>query len=159
MTRDALLVSAATGWLAGMRSLAAPAFASAWFARGGKPAGRLGHALGRPGVRWVLAALAIGEAVADKRATFDRTALPSLAGRAGAGALTAAALAPAWRRSWRPRDTRNAALLGACAAVASSFANLWLRRSAERWTGRPQRDLGLAEDALALALGAAIAAR
>jgi uncharacterized membrane protein/uncharacterized protein (UPF0548 family) len=150
MRRDALLNTVGFGVLAGMRSFSAPAFLSHQLAQQpvDAPKGRV-HALASERNSRVLAVLAAGELIADKLPWIPaRTAPPSLVARALSGALAGAAVAAPHRRM-----TVGRALLGAAAAVASSFAFYKLRQVATRDWGVPNVVAGLVEDAVALALG------
>ncbi|BDG02122.1 DUF4126 family protein [Anaeromyxobacter oryzae] len=159
MDGTSFLLSAGAGWLAGMRSMTAPAAAAFRLRRRVAPPVGAARLLAPPAARWVLPVLALGEMAADKRPGIgDRTAAPSLAARATSGALTAAAIAGGRRlRRARTREMLGAAALGACFAVLSSYANLWLRRAASRRTGASEQTLGYAEDVLAAGLGTAVA--
>ncbi|MFY0579024.1 DUF4126 family protein [Cystobacter fuscus] len=137
------------GVLAGMRGFSAPALLGFHFSREPRaaPAGNLGL-LASPLVSRALAVLTAGEVVADKTPWIPaRISPPALVGRALSGALVGAALAP--RRPLTPVH----AVLGAAAAVASSFTFYALRRFMTRRLGVPNVVAGLAEDALAAALG------
>lgn len=145
---DALEV-AGFGVLAGMRSLSAPALLSREFSR--EPTrffrrslrGFASQQVGR-----VLTTLAIGELAADKAPfTPPRIAPPVLAGRILSGAFTGAALA---KRRGRP--VLVPVLLGAAAAVASSYAFYSLRRLATQRLRVPNVLAGFLEDGLALLL-------
>lgn len=161
MPFDRILLAVAFGWLSGMRSLAGPTAASyrlrdhrRWRWR----RGRLSSLLGRPGAPVLLSALAIGEAAFDKwDGAPDRTGAASLAFRAGLGAVVGAAAADALRPLGRSGSPWLGAVLGASAAVASSYTSLWLRRRTARATGISEQRLGYAEDALTLGLGTALA--
>jgi uncharacterized membrane protein len=159
MLRSPVSLAVAAGWLAGIRSLSAPAAAAFRLSRATLPAGRAGRTLSRPAVRWGLAALAVSELAADKLPSApDRTRAPLLAVRAASGAFTAGVLTPRWRRASRRGDVRRAAVIGAVAAVASSYAHLWLRRAGAARAGVSLGVAGLAEDALAVGLATAVAA-
>jgi uncharacterized membrane protein len=147
-----LLLSAGLGWVAGMRSATAPAAVAAAFAL--RP-----RLMARPPARWLaservagaLAVAAAGELVVDKLpSTPDRTSPPVLAGRLLSGALVGAAVAARHRKG-----IAGAALVGAASAGASSFAMMAARKAAGEAVGTMPAALG--EDALAVALGAALA--
>jgi uncharacterized membrane protein len=96
--------------------------------------------------------LSAAELAADKLPSIPRRTLPlPLAGRAASGAFVGQAAAR--------RGGLVPALVGAAAAVAAAFAAYHLRRLATDRLGVPNVVAGLAEDALALAAGAALAAR
>ncbi|OJH38413.1 DUF1990 family protein [Cystobacter ferrugineus] len=137
------------GVLAGMRGFSAPALLGVHFSREPRtaPSGNLGL-LASPLVSRALAVLAAGEVVADKTPWIPaRISPPALVGRALSGALVGAAVSP--RRQLAPVH----AVLGAAAAVASSFTFYALRRFMTRRLGVPNVVAGLAEDAVAAALG------
>jgi uncharacterized membrane protein len=147
--RDAGWTTLGLGVLAGMRSFSAPTLLSFHFSRepDAAPSGRLAL-LSSPRVSRVLAALTVGELAADKTPWIPaRISPPALVGRVLSGALAGAAVAP--RRKLTPLH----AVLGAAAAVASSFTFYALRRFATRRLGVPNVVAGLAEDAVAIALG------
>jgi uncharacterized membrane protein len=143
------------GVLTGMRSFSAPALLSHPLSREPRevPEGRA-HALASPRASRVLAVLAASELAADKLPWLPaRTSPPALVARALSGAITGAAVAAPHRRLSAGR-----ALLGAAAAVASSFAFYKLRRLATRRLGLPNAVAGLMEDAVAVALGGGLLA-
>ena len=124
------------GVVAGMRSMTAPAIASAGL-RNGRSAG--------------LAALALGEMVVDKLPFVpSRTMIPSLIIRAGSGAFAASTLAK------DHGDRRVAAAIGAAGAIAGSFAFETLRKRAVSGTGIPDPIIALVEDALAFGAGSVL---
>ncbi|WP_257458264.1 DUF1990 family protein [Archangium lipolyticum] len=148
--RDRLLLPVGFGVLAGMRALSAPALLSHLLSREPveAPEGRA-HALASRRTSRVLGVLAIGELAADKTSWIpSRISPPALVARALSGALTGAAVAAPHRR-----PSAGRALLGAAAAVASSFAFYKLRQLATRRLGLPNVVAGLVEDAAALVLG------
>lgn len=147
---SSLALAAGIGCVAGMRSMAAPALLSRQLTehphRG--PAGRL---LASPPVASVLPVLAAGEMVADKTPFIpDRTEAVPVAGRALMGALCGAAICHGTRS-----EQMAGALVGAAAAVGATFLAYTIRRRAGE--ALPDLVLGMAEDALVLALGARIA--
>lgn len=129
--------------LCGARSMA-PLAAVAVMARraGTRPRGPVGR-------RWapaVLGACAAAELAADKTRWIPARTQPlPAAGRAAAGAALAATLA-----STTGRGALRAALLGAGAALAGTFASYGLRERARRWTGWPSAALGALEDAVVI---------
>ncbi|QRK05056.1 DUF1990 family protein [Archangium violaceum] len=148
--RDKLLTTVGFGVLAGMRTFSAPALLSHQLSREPveAPKGRA-HALASRRTSRVLAVLAAGELVGDKLPwTPARISPPSLVARALSGALAGAAVAAPHQRLSAGR-----ALLGAAAAVASSFAFYKLRQLATRRLGLPNVVAGLMEDALVVTLG------
>ncbi len=147
------LVPAGWGWLAGMRSLGAQAVARSWLARAGRPRDRWARALAHPRAR-ALPFLALAEIGADKwSGTPDRTRAPSLALRLLSGGLAGSAVA---RRLHGRGAALQGATVGAAAAVASTFAHHRLRRALSRRTRWGAAAGGWMEDALAVALGAAL---
>jgi uncharacterized membrane protein len=153
-TVSSLLIPAGYGWLAGMRSLSAPAAAGLWLRRNGRPRGGVARALTSPAARWALPAMAVAELTGDKWSrTPDRTALLPFAARLAAGALTGAAAAQAL---YGRRAATRGAFIGAAAALVSTLVSFRLRRAAGRALGSSAR-AGLAEDALTLGLGALLA--
>ena len=156
MRRDTLLNTVGFGVLAGMRTFSAPALLSHQLRQQpvDAPKGRA-HALASKRTSRVLTALAISELAADKTPWIPaRISPPALVGRALAGALAGSAVASPHRRL-----TVGRALLGATAAVASSFAFYKLRQLATRQWGLPNVVAGLMEDAVAVALGSRLLAR
>jgi uncharacterized membrane protein len=137
-----------------MRTLSAPAAAGLWLSRSGRTRGPLARALTSPAARWGLPALALAELGADKWSRApDRTRFPFLSGRLLAGALAGAAAAQAL---YGRRAAGRGAAAGAAAALVSTLLTFRLRRAAGRVLGSPLR-AALAEDALSLGLGTALA--
>ncbi|UYZ57985.1 DUF4126 domain-containing protein [Hymenobacter latericus] len=142
------------GAVAGLRSMSAPAMLSHVLHK--HPSGRL--AASRLG--WfqsgtaanLLKVMAAGEIIGDKLPGMpDRTAPPILGGRIASGALVGSVLAKANRSSvWQ------GALLGAAAAVASTYGALYLRKAASQNTALKEPWPGVVEDALMLASGSAL---
>jgi uncharacterized membrane protein len=161
MRTGSILLPLGFGWITGMRSLAGPTFASVRLRGERHPLhrrGRLERLLGGSASPFVLTALALAEVAADKRpGAPDRTAPPSLAVRALLGAAAGAAIGGASEIVDERRSAWLGALVGASAAVASSYVNLWLRRRAARATGVSEQRLGFAEDALTIGLGTGLA--
>ena len=92
-------------------------------------------------------ALALAEMAGDKmKDAPDRIALPGLLARCATGAIAGVALAPA-------RQRNTAALLGAAAAVGSSYVTFRMRKYALRRYG--QTPTGVVEDGISAA-GAAL---
>lgn len=110
------------GFIAGLRSMSAPAAAS-WATRrnGIAWAGTPLAFLDRESTPIVLTALALGEVVADKLPFIpDRTAPPSFLARIVSGAVTGAAC--------DPESPASAAIAGAAAAACGTVAGSALRR-------------------------------
>lgn len=142
------------GVMAGIRGMSAPAALGFAFSRQPleAPPGPLGL-LASPRVSQALAALAVGEVIADKTPWVPaRISPPLLVGRALSGALAGAAVAR--QRKLAPAH----AVIGAAAAVASAFAFYALRRAATRRLGVPNVVAGLAEDAVAAVIGGKLVA-
>ncbi|MEO7987136.1 MAG: hypothetical protein ABI766_11425 [Gemmatimonadales bacterium] len=137
----------AIGFIAGLRSMTAPA-AAAWAARLGwlhldaTPLAFLGYR----GTAYVLTALMIGELVADKLPkTPSRTKPGPFAGRIVTGALSGAALAGGLGGS-----LLLGAMLGAIGAVAGTLGGYRARTGLVGALGVPDYVVALAEDALAV---------
>ncbi len=149
---SSLVLSAALGWVAGMRSATAPAALS--FALAARPA----HSDRWPAT-WMALPLApvagglaaAGELVGDKLpSTPDRTEAVPFAGRVVAGAIVGAGVAG------RQGTSRVAcAVAGGAAAAASTVVMHRARRVASEQIGAVPA--ALAEDALAVSLGMAAA--
>ena len=140
--------------LAGMRSMSAPAFLSHYFSR--KPHAGLDGSMLRfmqkPLTAKALKVMAAGEMVADKLpATPDRIASPVLLGRLLSGALVGAA----WYKS-RHGSALGGGVLGGLAAVAATFVSYALRTGISKQTATPVALVGVGEDALVVAGGAAL---
>ena len=147
--RDKLLVTVGFGVLAGMRSMTAPALLGYHLAQrpSEAPDGHPRH-IASPWVAGGFGLLAAGEIVADKLPGMpERISPPVLLSRVVSGALTGAAVAAPGREVSVGR-----AVMGATAAVVSSFAFYTLRRWATRHLGISPLVAGLAEDVLALGL-------
>lgn len=139
-----MLRSILIGLISGMRSMTPLAAVSAAAASGTLPRDTGAPALlGHPLVVGGTSAMAAGELLGDKWASApDRIIAPGIAARLVTGAVAGAALAP--RRQWK-----IAALVGAAAAVASSYVTFDLRMRALRRYG--QVSTGIVEDAIMLA--------
>lgn len=140
--------------LAGMRTMSAPAFLSHYLSR--QPhtglAGSPLRFLQKPITANVLKLLAAGEMVADKLPTTpDRIVPPALLGRLLSGALVGAA----WYKS-RHGSVVSGGLLGGLVAVVSTFVSYALRMGISEQLGVPVALVGVGEDALVLASGAAL---
>jgi uncharacterized membrane protein len=140
--------------LAGMRSMSAPAFASHYLSRQphtGLAGSRL-RFLQKPFTAGLLKVLAAGEIVADKLpGTPNRIAPEIMAGRLLSGALVGAA----WYKS-RHGSALGGGLLGAAVAFASTIVSYALRTGISEKSGVPVALVGVGEDALVLAGGAAL---
>ena len=145
-----LLLSFAIGFVAGLRSMTAPAVV-AW-------AAHLGwiHLEGSPlaflASRWAVALFslcALAEFVADQLPTTPaRTAPGPLVARILFGALTGAAITLAAAQSlWL------GAVLGAIGAVAGAYAGYHTRVGLVRSLAVPDRTIAIPEDLLAIGLG------
>ncbi|RKH45158.1 hypothetical protein [Corallococcus sicarius] len=142
--------AAGFGVLAGMRSMSAPAFLSHELSR--KPGKALKRAL--PGltskaVSKRLGMMAFGEMVADKSSKIPSRIAPKvLVGRILTGAISGAAVS---------RERKGAkvglAVVGAAAAIASSYFFYGFRTLASDKLRVPNLLAGLIEDGLALLLG------
>lgn len=140
--------------LAGMRSQSAPAFLTHLFTHQPTPglAGSPLRFMQKPLVASGFKLLAAGEIVADKLpGTPNRTAALGLLGRLLSGALVGAA----WYKS-RHGSAWGGAALGGAVAVAATFASFALRMGVSRAAGLPVALVGVGEDALVLAGGAAL---
>jgi uncharacterized membrane protein len=144
---QSLFAAAAFGGLSGGRTAIGPALL-ALETRQRK--GIFGARIGR--VATVLATMAAAELVVDKLPFMpSRTRLPSLLARATSGAVVGAALSPKLRPA--------GAVVGAAAAVATTFG---LHRVRALLTNRlrvPNLVAGALEDVLVIALGARLASR
>lgn len=137
MVTRAVWQSFAIGLTCGLRSMTGPAVVR-W--RASDPA------------RLALAALAVGELIADKLpATPSRTLLPSLAFRALSGGFSGRNVAAA-----AGGDLAAGTVAGAIGAVAAAYAGMALRARIVRASGLPDALVALGEDAVAV--GGAIAA-
>ncbi len=150
-----LALAAGFGAIAGMRTFSAP-LALAQAARhgalslAGGPLSLLGTANGGHGI----AALALGEAVADKTPYIpNRTDPPALFGRFVSGVLAGASVARARKQGWI-----SAALVGGACAVGATFAAYELRRRAGQKSGLPDTVWAVTEDAIVIASGLALVA-
>ncbi|WP_375418895.1 hypothetical protein [uncultured Hymenobacter sp.] len=140
--------------LAGMRSQSAPAFLTHLLTH--QPNPNLARSplrfMQKPLVATGFKLLAAGEIVTDKLpAAPNRTAPPVLLGRLLSGALVGAT----WYKS-RHGSAWGGAALGGAVAVAATFASFALRMGVSRAAGLPVALVGVGEDALVLAGGAAL---
>ncbi|PAX09389.1 DUF4126 domain-containing protein [Sphingomonas lenta] len=144
-----MLRSILIGLVAGQRSMTPLAILAGAARRGTLPPDAFGaKLLASPHGAAGAVALAAGEIAGDKmRDAPDRITLPGLLGRALTGGFAGAVLAA--------RDRRlTGALLGAAAAVGSSFLGFHARVAAMRRFG--QTSTGFAEDALMLGAASAV---
>lgn len=143
----------ALGTVTGMRSMLAPAMASRALAarddidEADEPA----RTLASSRAQQFLLPMAAAELLGDKMPFApDRTIAPSMLVRALSAGVTAAALAGSRREPvWMP------ALIGAAAALVASKVGIHLRKRYGSANGMTNAALGVAEDALALAVGSA----
>jgi uncharacterized membrane protein len=140
--------------LAGLRSMAAPAFLAQAVRRGDLRAPVM-PALGSPKVSALLALLAMGEMIADKTPFVPaRTSTPALLGRVLSGGLAGATLFAS-----EGRDRNSGALLGALCATLAAYAGENFRTVGFERLGLPNALLGALEDKVVLALGRRILRR
>ena len=149
---NVLPLAAGFGAIAGLRAFSAPAAISrAARMRGIDLSDTPLKFIGQPTGAHALAALALGELLADKSTHIpNRTDWPSLLARAASGAIAGASIARSKKVDWWP-----AALTGAAVAIGTSFAGFHLRRFAGRSLHVPDRVVALVEDAIVI--GAAVA--
>ncbi len=146
--------AALLGTLTGMRSMAAPVVLGQLSRDGALDNVTNGLALvTRPRFASVAQVLAVGELVADKLPLApNRTAVGPLLGRAFTGGISGAVLCSAKKRSpW------VGALIGAAAAVGAAYAAFELRKRAGHALHVSDTLIALAEDALVVSLGTAVA--
>jgi uncharacterized membrane protein len=148
MSKDqGLFASAAFGALSGGRSAIGPALLAL---EKQQRKGVFGARIGR--VATILEAMAAVELVADKLPfTTSRTRPFSLLARATSGAVVGAALSPKLRRA--------GAVVGAAAAVATTFGLHRLRGLLTNRLRVPNLIAGVLEDALVIVLGARLSSR
>ena len=146
------LSAAALGWVAGMRSMSAPALTAA--ALGSRRQRRTpAKQLASPLARRLLVLAAAGEMLADKHPDIPpRTDAMPLAGRIGSGALVGAAVAAA-----RGHSRIGGALVGGVMAGASSFVMQRARGEVGEATGTPDPVIAVGEDVLTVVAGTAAA--
>ncbi|OZC03289.1 DUF4126 family protein [Rubricoccus marinus] len=151
MDTPTALSAAALGWVAGMRSMTAPALTAA--ALGSRQRQTPARQLSSPLAQRLFAFAAAGEMVGDKLPmTPSRTDAMPLAGRIGSGALVGAAVAAA-----RGHSRIGGALVGSAAALASSFVMERARARVGEATGTPDPVVAVAEDVLTVVVGSAAA--
>lgn len=154
MTRNTYLKAICMGVVAGMRSMAAPAFTSHYLAR--KESKELADSpfglMGSPRVAQALKIAAVGEMVADKLPVIpDRIAPGPLVARILSGALCGASLCTA-----EGKRASVGAICGGLSAVASAYAFYHLRREIGESVALPDTALGLSEDALVICTGLSV---
>ena len=141
--------------LAGSRAVSAPAFLSHYLAGRVLPPSLANSSLrflAKPGVAKTLKFLAAGELVGDKLPmTSARTVPQQLSTRAASGALVGAA----WYRA-KGGSALGGAIVGGLGAVAATFLTYYLRKGISEQTATSTSLVGVGEDALVLAGGAAL---
>jgi uncharacterized membrane protein len=148
---NAYAKAACLGVIAGMRSMTAPALISGYLDRTHSDAllDSPLEWLATPTAASVFRVLAAGERIADKLPSVPaRTSPGPLIGRGVTGALSGAAVCVA-----DGEGLVEGAVVGALAAIASTFAFYHLRRWLTEATPLPDAAVAAAEDALALGLG------
>jgi len=144
------LAAAAIGAVAGMRSMAAPAFVSYALHEDDLEGSHLRFMTSPPLVWWSGIAAA-GEMIADKLPFIpDRVSAGPLVGRMLSGAVCGAAVSRVLGR-----EAKVGAAIGLACALGSAFAAYHLRRSAGRHA--PDQALGVAEDSLVVLTGSIVA--
>lgn len=148
--------AALMGALAGMRSMAGPAFLGQLARKGALSEVNGPLALvTKSGFGATSGVLALGEMVADKLPfTPNRTAVGPLLGRALTGGLSGAVICSAKRRSML-----FGALLGAAAAVGAAYGAYHLRKSGGERLHVPDGVMALGEDAIVAGLGHTLTTR
>ncbi|NLX09941.1 MAG: DUF4126 family protein [Chloroflexi bacterium] len=139
---------AGVGFIAGMRSMSAPALVSEYLTR--KPTKELKHApfrwLDSHTVATALKLAAAGELIGDKMPfTPDRIESYSLLGRVMMGAVSGAALSAA-----KGKGYTVGTVIGGLGAFTSTFVAYYLRREAGRRLPVPDPVVGGVEDVLVL---------
>ena len=148
-----LPLAAGLGAIAGMRTFSAPLTLSRAVRvdaldLAGTPLSFLGSANGAH----ITAALALGEAIADKTPYIpNRTSTPALLGRFLSGAFAGASIAKARHGKWLA-----GALIGGAAAIGATFAAYELRKRAGQATDIPDLVFALVEDAIVIGSGLSI---
>lgn len=149
--KEAIVVAAGFGAIAGLRSMSAPQLLGRRLSHRRRRRGRLGRVLASPAAARTLRIAALGEIVADKLPFVPaRTDPLPLLGRAATGALCG--LAVAGELGTAPLGP---AIAGAGAALAAAFAAYHLRRGVDR--ALPDALVGLAEDGLVRTVGSRFA--
>ncbi len=139
------------GFIAGMRSMAAPAFVSDHYSKVHSP--EVGDSaldfIASPMTSTLLKIFAAGELAADKSSFIPNRIDPGpLTFRAVSGAVCGATICIAERR-----PPVVGVIAGGVAAVASAFACYYLRRKICAVTNLPDVLVGVAEDAFVIGVG------
>lgn len=156
MNRSDVLTAAGMGAMAGMRALSAPTVMSQQMAEDGTPvqASPVEEILSSPTTARVLPLLALGEFVLDKiPGISERIASPALVMRVASGLLMGVAVA---RQKKVP--VVGLAVVGAAAALASSFVLFKARQFATERLRIPNILAGFIEDALVTSAGVRLSA-
>lgn len=144
---NTLLKTIALGWIAGMRSMSAPAVLSHHLAKT-QPRhlrGTLFNILALPGVASALKLAAGAELVGDKLPSIPARIEPMpLIGRAASGAFVGAALNQSEGEDWLVGG-----FVGGVSAVASTYTMYLLRRVLTQRVGLPDPAVALVEDSIA----------
>ncbi|MGK9120005.1 zinc-binding dehydrogenase [Olivibacter jilunii] len=146
-----------TGFIAGMRSMSAPVVARDMIlkASGGQLQSSRLRFLQSPAVSAGLKLLATTEILADKLPSAPARIKPlSLAIRATSGAASSAAVAKK-----TGYNTAKATIVGGLAAIAATYLMYYFRTSLAKKTKMPNVVLGMMEDTLVFAIGAALTQR
>ena len=162
-SRDTLALSATIGALAGLRTFTPPAVVSqaARYNLVGLRRSRL-RPLRSSSTANILAALAVGELIADKLPFIpSRLDIGPLTARAVSGALCGSVIAGSGKmgRSIRskpfkqdlPSTMASGAAVGALGAIGGAFAGFYLRRELNRHFGVPDPAIAFVEDLAAIA--------
>jgi len=155
MTDAQVYASAALiGTVAGMRSMAAPAAVSR-LSQPGTPGSSGLDIASCPAVANAFGVFAAAEAIADKLPFMpNRTETFSVVARACSGGISGAVLCSSRRRSaW------FGALLGAAAAIGTTYAAYELRRRAKKALHVPDALIAVAEDSLAASTACLVLSR
>jgi len=153
--RSSFALAAALGAIAGMRSFSAPAVISHAYST--HPSANLDH----PPFKFIQAVnsarvfkvLAAGELIGDKLpGTPNRTDAPALTARILSGAFAGATVCKA-----KGSNIVAGGLIGAAAALVSTFGCFYLRTSATKNTSVPDAAIAVLEDALVIGAAVAIA--
>lgn len=143
--------AAVLGVVAGMRAMSAPAIAARMVARSAAE-GNVDDVpafLQSDTTNVALSLLDIAEFVGDKLPNIpNRTAAPGLIGRCVTGALSGAAICKV-----NKQNAVVGALIGATAALASSFGCFYLRKTIVKSSSLPDPTIGAIEDALVMSAG------
>lgn len=143
----------AMGWIAGMRSLSAPALVSDYLMR--HRSRYRGHPLATPPVATALKLLALGEIIADKTPWVpDRTSWPSLVGRGLSGTAVGATL---YATAKQPPVI--GAVIGGTAAVLATFASYHVRTYLDQRFNLPDPLVAVLEDAIVIGGGIGVLRR